>query len=102
MTFRSDSGGQSDIAMFSAATYFDGHSRRSHVRYDAPALGPLSLSVDASTNDAWGAKGYVSTSLGGGALSLAIGYANGDNRFSTTRYGGSASYLASQGRQAFT
>ena len=98
MTFRTEAAGaKSGILMFSTMTYFDGQSRRSRIRYDAPSFGPLSLSVDASQNDAWGAKGYVYTSLGGGDLSLAIGYASGDNRFGRSDFGGSASYLFSQG-----
>jgi len=99
ITFRTEgaAGAKSGINMFSALTYFDGHSRRSRIRYDAPALGPLSISVDASQNDAWGVKGYIYTSLGGGDLSLAIGYASGDNRFGRTDFGGSASFLFSQG-----
>ena len=78
-------------------TYFDGHSRRSRVRYDTPSFGPLTVSVDASVNDTWGVKGYVYTSLGGGDLSLALAYAHGDNRFGRSDVGGSASFLFSQG-----
>ena len=79
------------------SSYFDGHSRKSRIRYDTPSFGPLTVSVDASQNDAWGVKGYVYTSLGGGDLSLALGYASGDNRYGHSRIGGSASFLFSQG-----
>jgi predicted porin len=99
MTFRTAgaAGAKSTIKMFNATTYFDGHSRRARIRYDTPAFGPLTISVDASQNDAWGVKGYVYTSLGGGDLSLALAYASGDNRFGRSDYGGSLSYLFSQG-----
>jgi predicted porin len=94
------SGAAGAVSGYSAAgatTYFDGHSRRSRVRYDTPSFGPLTVSVDASVNDAWGVKGYIYTSLGGGDLSLALGYAHGDNRFGSSIVGGSASFLFSQG-----
>jgi len=104
MTYRNSATGANGPAIFSAATYFDGNGRTSRLRYDAPAFGPLTLSVSADGNERWGAKGYVWTSLGGGDLSLAIGYANDDNRTNAaaanlgrTRYGGSASFLMSQG-----
>ena len=94
------SGAAGAVSTYSAAgvtTYFDGHSRRSRVRYDTPSFGPLTVSVDASVNDTWGVKGYVYTSLGGGDLSLALAYAHGDNRFGRSDVGGSASFLCSQG-----
>jgi len=93
------SGAAAAASAFTAAgvtTYFDGHSRRARIRYDAPSFGPLTLSVDKQ-HDAWGAKAYVYTSLGGGDLSLAIGHASGDNRFGSSVIGGSASFLSSNG-----
>jgi len=94
------SGAAAATSAFTAAgvsTYFDGHSRRARIRYDAPSFGPLTLSVDAQHGNAWGAKAYVYTSLGGGDLSLAIGHASGDNRFGSSITGGSASFLSSNG-----
>jgi predicted porin len=95
--FRTAGGTQTPLSAAGVSTYFDGHSRRSRVRYDTPSFGPLTVSVDASVNDTWGVKGYVYTSLGGGDLSLALAYAHGDNRFGRSDVGGSASFLFSQG-----
>ena len=99
LVFRSSGAAGAAIGGTTSAisSYFDGHSRRSRIRYDTPSFGPLTVSVDASQNDAWGVKGYVYTSLGGGDLSLQLGYASGDNRFASSRIGGSASFLFSQG-----
>jgi predicted porin len=98
ITFRTSAGGTgAGFAPFSVYTYFDGHSRRARVRYDTPSFGPLTVSVDASENNTWGAKAYVYTSIAGGDLSAAFGYADGDNRFGRTDWGGSASFLFSQG-----
>jgi predicted porin len=98
IAFRTEAAGvASAFTPGSVGTYYDGHSRRSRIRYDTPSFGPLTLSVDASINDMWGAKAYIYTSLGGGDLSMAIGYASGDNRFGRTDFGGSASFLFSQG-----
>ena len=94
------SGAAGAASKYSAAgvtTYFDGHSRRSRIRYDTPSFGPLTVSVDAQQNDTWGVKGYVYTSLGGGDLSLALAYAHGDNRYGSSVIGGSGSFLFSQG-----
>ena len=82
VAFRTSAGAANALGLTPGrtATYFDGHSRRARVRYDTPSFGPVTLSVDASQNQAWGAKAYIYTSLGGGDLSAAIGYASGDNR----------------------
>ena len=96
------SGGAAGPAAFSANTYFDG-GRRGRIRYDAPSFGPLSVSVSAGTNNHWGAKGYVYTSLGGGDLSMALGYDADDQaraaglQLGTESVGFSVSYLFSQG-----
>jgi predicted porin len=90
-------GTASTNSVFGNNSYFDGHSRRARIRYDAPSFGPLSLSVDMSQNNTWGTKAYLYTSLGGGDLSAHLGYAHGDNRFNRSDFGGSASFLFSQG-----
>jgi len=93
----SATGASTGESVFGNATYFDGVGRTSRLRYDAPSFGPLTLSVSADGNEAWGGKGYVWTSLGGGDLSLAFGYSDYDNRSGRSDYGGSASLLMSQG-----
>ena len=85
-----------------ANTYssFDG-GRRDGIRYDSPALGPVTAAVSIHTDSRWAAGLYASTSLGGGELSAAVGYQDFGG---TTGAGGSedqwsasASYLFSQG-----
>ena len=96
------SGGAAGPRVFSANTYFDGN-RRARIRYDAPSFGPLTVSVSAANNNMWAVKGYVYTSLGGGDLSMALGYEADDQRGAAGAQAGrdsigfSASYLFSQG-----
>ena len=72
------------------------------MRYDSPALGPVTLAASIGNDDKWDAAARIDTALGGGQLSGALFY--GENGQTTTpgggvdsRYGGSISYLFSQG-----
>jgi predicted porin len=76
-------------------SYFDAFSRFDRVRYDSPALGPVTISASVGQNEVWDIAGRVSTSLGGGQLSGAIFY--GETSGIDNRWGGSASFLFSQG-----
>ena len=84
------------------ASNFDGFSRYDGVRYDSPALGPVTLSVSMGNDNKWDAAARVNTALGGGQLSGALFYGENDQSEDGDggidgRYGGSLSYLFSQG-----
>jgi predicted porin len=82
------------------ATYnnFDAFSRYDNVRYDSPNLGPVILSASVGSDQVWEVAGRVKSALGGGQLSGAAfyGQATGANNVDG-RWGGSVSYLFSQG-----
>jgi len=82
----------------SAFSSFDG-GRRDVIRYDSPALGPVTVAVSIGNNSRWSVGGFASTSLGGGELSAALGYTDLGGTSTTTddQYSGSLSYLFSQG-----
>jgi len=81
---------------------FDAFSRYDNIRYDSPALGPVVISGSIGNDNKWEVVGRVNTALAGGQLSGAIFYGENDQggTFGTgidSRYGGSVSYLFSQG-----
>ena len=80
----------------------DGFSRYDGIRYDSPALGPVTLSASAGNDNKWDVAARVKTALGGGQLSGALFYGENDQggTFGTgvdSQYGGSLSFLFSQG-----
>ena len=74
---------------------FDAFGRYDRVRYDSPALGPVTLSVSAGQDDLYEGAVRWSQGLGGGQISAALFY--GKSTSSKNRYGGSAAYLFSFG-----
>ncbi len=77
---------------------FDGFSRYDAVRYDSPALGPVTLSASVGNDALWEVAARLDTALGGGQLSAALFYSEASGPQNVdSRYGGSASYLFSQG-----
>jgi predicted porin len=76
----------------------DGFSRYDGIRYDAPALGPVSLRASVGNDQLWDVAARLNTALGGGKLSGAVfyGQASGPENVDA-RWGGSLSYLFSQG-----
>jgi predicted porin len=110
MRWRTGSGGcitaagAADPTCASAATAgtffseYDAFSRYDAIRYDSPALGPVTLSTSIGNDNKWEVAGRLSTGLAGGQLQAALFYgeATGDLNVDN-RYGGSASYLFSQG-----
>jgi predicted porin len=82
----------------SAFSSFDG-GRRDVLRYDSPALGPVTVAVSVSNNSRWSVGAFSSTSLGGGELSANIGYTDlgGTSTTNDDMWSGSVSYLFSQG-----
>jgi predicted porin len=98
----SGGGGVGGLAAGDTSSNFDGFSRYDGVRYDSPALGPVTVSVSMGNDNKWDAAARVNTALGGGQISGALFY--GENDQAPTgdggvdgRYGGSLSYLFSQG-----
>jgi predicted porin len=82
----------------SAFNSFDG-GRRDVLRYDSPALGPVTIAVSIANNSRWSVGGFASTSLGGGELSANLGYTSfgGTSAAMDDQVSGSVSYLFSQG-----
>jgi len=77
---------------------FDAFSRYDAVRYDSPALGPVTLSASVGNDALWEVAARVDASLGGGKLSAALFYGEDSGEGNVdNRYGGSLSYLFSQG-----
>lgn len=75
----------------------DAFSRYDVLRYDSPALGPLTLVGSVGADEQWEASAWFNTALMGGDFSSALFYAGGDNARGFNRYGGSASYLFGNG-----
>jgi len=82
----------------SAFSSFDG-GRRDGIRYDSPALGPVTVAVSIHNNSRWSIGAFSSTSLGGGELSANLGYTDfgGTSATADDKWSGSLSYLFSQG-----
>jgi len=103
IAWRTNAGGTiGGLTAGSTTSSFDGFSRYDGVRYDSPALGPVVVSAAIGNDNKWDAAARVDTALGGGQLSGAIFYGeNGQNANAAarvdSRYGGSLSYLFSQG-----
>jgi predicted porin len=91
-------GGKANTALLthgSTFSSFDAFSRYDRIRYDTPKIGPVTLSASIGQNERWEVAGRLSTALGGGQLSAAMFY--GSTGGIDDRFGGSASFLFSQG-----
>jgi len=103
IVWRTSAGGNvGGLTAGSTTSSFDGFSRYDAVRYDSPSLGPVTLSAAIGNDNKWDAAARIDTALGGGQLSGALFYGeNGQNANAAarvdSRYGGSVSYLFSQG-----
>jgi len=104
VAWRTSSGGTiaGGLTAGQTSSNFDAFSRYDGVRYDSPALGPVVLSGSVGNDDKWDVAARLDTPLAGGQLAGAVFY--GENGQTTTpaggvdsRYGGSLSYLFSQG-----
>ena len=73
IAFRTGADGTLTDTLGGSFNSFDG-GRRDVIRYDSPALGPVTMAVSIANNSRWSVGAFASTSLGGGELSAAAGY----------------------------
>jgi hypothetical protein len=101
MAWRTAAGGTIAGSLTAGQTFnnYDAFSRYDALRYDSPALGPATLSASIGNADRWEVAVRLNTGLAGGQLAAAMFYGQDHGRTATDddRYGGSASYLFSQG-----
>ena len=71
----------------------DALSRYDVLRYDSPALGPVTLAASVGADEQWEAAARASGSLFGGDYSAALFYADANNARAFKNMGGSLSYL---------
>ncbi len=100
-SFDPDTGGStadSATALTHGATFshFDSFGRYDRVRYDSPALGPVTLAVSAGQSDKYEGAVRWSQGIGGGQISAGLFYGV-QNNVTKGRYGGSVAYLFSFG-----
>lgn len=76
---------------------FDAFSRYDRIRYDTPALGPVTLAVSAGQTDKYEGAVRWSQGLGGGQISGGAFYGRHSGGGIENRYGGSLAYLFSFG-----
>jgi predicted porin len=90
----------------STFSHFDAFSRYDRIRYDSPALGPVTLAVSAGQQDRYEGAVRWSQGLGGGQISAGLFYGQqgkvnpgvpGARGGVKNRYGGSIAYLFSFG-----
>jgi predicted porin len=95
--WRTSSGGTLPGGLTHGETFdeFDAFSRYDRVRYDTPALGPATVSGSVGDDNKWEVAARAGSGIGGGQLSAGVFY--GSSTASKNRWGGSASYLFSQG-----
>ncbi len=96
--WRTSGGGTIGQTVGSTHNNFDGFSRYDGIRYDSPALGPVTISGSVGNDSKWDVAARVKTGLGGGQLSGALFYGEASGALNIEdRWGGSLSYLFSQG-----
>ena len=78
-------------------SHWDAFSRYDRIRYDSPALGPVTLAVSAGGRDKYEGAVRWSQGLGGGQISAGAFYGTHSAGGVENRYGGSVAYLFSFG-----
>ena len=76
---------------------WDAFSRYDRVRYDTPALGPVTIALSAGQADKYEGAVRWGQGLGGGQISAAAFYGQDNGNNVANRYGGSIAYLFSFG-----
>jgi predicted porin len=74
-------------------SHFDAFSRYDRIRYDTPALGPVTIAVSAGQADQYEGAVRYGQGLGGGQISLGVFYGTSQASNVDQRYGGSIAYL---------
>lgn len=97
--WRTGAGGTIAGGLTHGATFaqFDAFGRYDRIRYDSPALGPVTLSVSGGARDKYEGAARWSQDLGGGQISAGLFYGQYKNGGIDNRYGGSIAYLFSFG-----
>ena len=93
------SGGASLPALTHGATFshFDAFGRYDRLRYDSPALGPVTIALSAGQADLYEGAVRWSQGIGGGQISAGLFYGTANGANIDQRYGGSIAYLFSFG-----
>ncbi len=78
-------------------TYYDAFSRYDRIRYDSPALGPVTISLSAGARDKYEGAVRWSQGIGGGQISMGLFYGQHSAGGIDDTYGGSIAYLFSFG-----
>jgi predicted porin len=74
-------------------SHFDAFSRYDRVRYDTPALGPVTIALSAGQADRYEGAVRWGQGIGGGQISAAAFYGTSKSSGVDQRYGGSIAYL---------
>ncbi len=88
--------GSDEIKLGDTIGTLDG-GRKDILRYDSPALGPVTIAASVGNDGYFDIGVYGNTSLGGGTLAFAGGYIKEEQRSNFDGWGISAAYLFSQG-----
>ncbi len=96
IAWRTKGGADSGVTVSDTIGTLDG-GRRDIVRYDSPALGPVTIATSVANDNYWDVGVYGNTSLGGGTLAFAGGYIKSSQRDGYDAWAISAAYLFSQG-----
>ncbi|MDX1527202.1 MAG: porin [Gammaproteobacteria bacterium] len=102
--FRTGSGASTGVSTCDVTPSYDG-GRRDRVRYDTPAIGPLSAAVSHATDDRVDGMIKVAGSAAGGAYDVRAGYANVEDGVVTVsgafKFAQGSSIAAAWGQQSF-
>lgn len=101
IVWRTGAGGTVGGGLTHGATFshYDSFGRYDRIRYDSPALGPVTLSVSGGQRDKYEGAARWSQGIGGGQISAGIFYGRYTNGGVENRYGGSIGYLFSFGTE---
>ncbi len=87
----------SSVTHGSTFDHWDAFSRYDRIRYDSPALGPVTLATSAGQNNRYEIAGRWSQGIGGGQISAGLFWGTDNGAAIKNRWGGSIAYLFSFG-----